>query len=153
MQNAFTSFRRRGLAVAMAAIVGCGYSACTTTPPSEHEGAGVERAEINDKVGAALARLYETVPGSHDLVRRAKGVVVFPEVLQAGLVVGGEYGKGSLLVKNIPEGYLRLTAGSVGWQIGAQSKAIILLFMTQDALEAFRHSNGWEVGADATVAV
>ncbi len=153
MQNQSSQFRRRGLALAVTAIVACGFSACTTTPPPQHEGVGVERVEINNKVEAALVKLYETVPGSHDLVRRARGVIVFPDVLQAGFVVGGEYGKGSLLVKNIPEGYLRLTAGSVGWQLGAQSKAIILLFMTQDALEAFRQSKGWEVGADATVAV
>jgi lipid-binding SYLF domain-containing protein len=155
MQNQSSLFRghRRVLAVALAAIVGCGFSACTTTPPAQNQGAGFERADINSKVETALAKLYETAPGSRDLVHRAKGVVVFPDVLQAGLVVGGEYGKGSLLVKNVPQEYLRLTAGSVGWQIGAQSKAIVLLFMTQDSLDAFHRSSGWEVGADATVAL
>ena len=155
MQTHTSPSRRhvRGLAIAFAAMVGCGLSACTTTPPAQNEGAGIERADINAKVDAALSKLYETVPSSRDLVRRAKGVVVFPTVLQAGLVIGGEYGKGSLLVKSIPQEYLRLTAGSVGWQAGAQSKAIVLLFMTEDALAAFRRSDGWEVGADATVAV
>jgi lipid-binding SYLF domain-containing protein len=153
MQTKSSLSRRTSLAIVVAAIVGCGFSACTTTPPAQHEGAGVDQRDINNKVDTALSRLYETVPSSRDLVRRAKGVVVFPSVLQAGFVVGAEYGKGSLLVKNVPEEYLRLTAGSVGWQIGAQSKAIVLLFMTQDALETFRRSSGWEVGADATVAV
>ncbi len=153
MLNISSLFRSKGAALIMTAVVGCGFSACTTTPPPQNEGARADRSEINNKVDTALSKLYGTVPSSRDLVRRAKGVVVFPDVLQAGFVVGGEYGKGSLVVKNIPEEYLRLTAGSLGWQLGAQSKAIILLFMTQDALEAFRHSNGWEVGADATVAV
>jgi lipid-binding SYLF domain-containing protein len=153
MKNKSSLFRSSGFAVAVVAMLGCGFSACTTTPPTQDNGASVDRHEINSTVDTALSRLYETVPSSRDLVRRAKGVVVFPSVLQAGFVVGGEYGKGSLRVGNVPEEYLRLTAGSVGWQIGAQSKAIIFLFMTQDALEAFRRSNGWEVGADATVAL
>lgn len=126
---------------------------CTTTPPTNNQSASVDRREINSSVDATLAKLYASVPNSRDLVHRAKGVVVFPSVLQAGFVVGGEFGKGSLRVGPITEEYLRLTAGSIGWQIGAQSKAIVLLFMTQDTLESFRRANGWEVGADATVAL
>jgi lipid-binding SYLF domain-containing protein len=145
--------RSATLAIAAVAIVGLALPGCTTTPPSHTEEGHADLREINANVDLALAKLNDTVPSSRELVRRAKGIVVFPSILQAGFVVGGEYGKGVLRVGNVSEEYLRLTAGSVGWQIGAQSKAVVLLFMTQDALEKFRHSNGWEVGADATVAV
>lgn len=153
MKSISSLFRRSNLA-AMSVVSACLLAVgCTTTPPSHNESSHVDRHEINSNVDAALAKLYETVPSSHEMVRHARGVLVFPTVLQAGFVVGGEYGKGSLRVGNVTEEYYRLTAGSVGWQIGAQSKAIVLLFMTQDALEKFRHSEGWDVGADATVAL
>jgi len=148
----FSPMRGASLAIAAVTFVGLTLPGCTTTPPTHEEG-HADMHEINSNVDLALTKLYETAPSSRDLVRRAKGVVVFPTILQAGFVVGGEYGKGELRVGNEHNEYLRLTAGSVGWQIGAQSKAVVLLFMTQDALEKFRHSNGWEVGADATVAV
>lgn len=131
-----------------------GLAGCTTTPPSRAEGGSTARREkINGEVDGALSRLYATVPGSRDLVRRARGVLVFPEVLNAGFVVGGSYGEGALRVGNRTTGYYQVGSISVGWQAGAQSKALILAFMTQDALDRFRESNGWAVGADATVAV
>jgi lipid-binding SYLF domain-containing protein len=153
MQIISSLFRSSSLAV-VTVVSACLLSVgCTTTLPNQNESSRVDRHEINNNVDAALSKLYETVPSSHEMVHRAKGVLIFPTVLQAGFVVGGEYGKGSLRVGNVTEGYYRLTAGSVGWQIGAQSKAIVLVFMTQDALEKFRHSEGWDVGADATVAL
>ncbi|OXC74873.1 Lipoprotein [Caballeronia sordidicola] len=77
---------------------------------------------------------------------------MFPSVLSAGFWVGGQYGEGSLRVGGRTVGYYSTVAGSFGLQIGAQSKAIIFLFMTQEALDKFRNSAGWAVGADATVA-
>jgi lipid-binding SYLF domain-containing protein len=74
-------------------------------------------------------------------------------VLSGGLGVGGEYGDGVLRSGGRASGYYRLVGGSFGWQIGAQSQAIVLMFLTQDALERFRNSSGWTVGADATVSV
>ena len=58
-----------------------------------------------------------------------------------------------LRVGGAPAGYYSTTAGSIGFQAGAQSKAMVLLFMTDEALNKFRNSSGWTVGADATVAV
>ena len=67
--------------------------------------------------------------------------------------MGGERGHGVLKVNGQNEGYYTTTSGSIGLQAGAQSKAIVMLFMTAEALEHFRNSNGWTAGADATVAV
>lgn len=100
-----------------------------------------------------MDRLYQTTPGSRELVAKARGVLVFPRVIAAGLVVGGEYGQGVLRVNGAPDGYYRTTTGSIGWQIGAQSRALVFLFMTQDALDKFRNSNGWAGGVDASVAL
>jgi len=82
----------------------------------------------------------------------AKGVLVFPNVVKAGFGIGGEYGTGALLVDGKTADYYRTTAASVGFQIGAQTKAVILCFMTDAALTAFRESRGWEIGVDGSVA-
>ncbi|MCP3727532.1 YSC84-related protein [Paraburkholderia sp. CNPSo 3272] len=78
---------------------------------------------------------------------------MFPSVISAGFWVGGQYGEGALRVVGQTAGYYSSAAGSFGLQIGAQFKALISLFMTQDALDRFRNSEGWAAGVDATVAV
>ena len=80
-------------------------------------------------------------------------MLVFPSVLQAGFIVGGQYGEGALRVGGGTVGYYSTTSGSFGLQAGAQSKAIIFLFMTQDSLDKFRNADGWSVGGDASVAL
>ena len=129
-------------------------SGCTTTPMSGKPKSGAaRRQEIDDGVNATLDRLYSTVQGSHELVNKANGVLVFPSVLAAGFVVGGEYGEGALRVNGKSQGYYSTVTGSLGLQIGAQSKAIIFLFMTQEALDKFVSSDGWTAGVDASVAI
>jgi lipid-binding SYLF domain-containing protein len=109
--------------------------------------------QVDEGYRATLNRLYDTTPGSRELVTKARAVLVFPRVLSAGLVVGGEFGNGELRSNGNVDGYYRLTTGSVGWQIGAQSQALVFLFMTQDALDKFRAGNGWSGGVDASVAL
>ena len=150
--------RRKFILTASAALAssGFGLASCTTTPPksgsSTAENAD-KRRSINADVDSTLARLYTTASGSLELVSKAPGVLVFPSVIQAGFWIGGQYGEGALRVGGQAAGYYSTAGGSFGLQIGAQSKAIIFLFMTQDALDRFRNSDGWAVGADATVAV
>jgi lipid-binding SYLF domain-containing protein len=138
------------LAFAAFALTGC---TTTTKPAAETPSTSSARTEIDSGVDGTLSRLYSQVNGSRELVAKADGVLVFPRVIAAGLVVGGEYGKGALRVKGRTEGYYRITSVSVGFQAGAQSKSIIVLFMTRDALEKFRSKPGWTVGVDASVAV
>lgn len=133
---------------------GGGYLA-TTKPASDSSAGSIasQRQEIDAGYDAILARLYQNAPGARELVTKARGVLIFPSVLAAGFVVGGEYGKGALRLGGQPAGYYQTVSGSLGWQLGAQSKAIVFLFMTQDALDRFRKGNGWTVGADASVAL
>lgn len=139
-------------ALALAAVA---LSACTTTTSSTPGRAenSAARSEIDQGVDSTLSRLYTQVNGSRELVAKSSGMLVFPRVIAAGLVVGGEYGKGALRVKGRNEGYYSLASVSVGFQAGAQSKAMFVLFMTKDALDKFRASKGWTVGADASVAL
>jgi lipid-binding SYLF domain-containing protein len=151
--------RRRQFILSTSAVLAAGglsLTGCTTTPPSSDTGAAVDagkRQTINAGVDSTLTRLYDTVRGSRELVDKAQGVLVFPSVIAAGFWVGGQYGQGALRVAGHTTGYYSIAAGSFGLQIGAQSKAIVLMFMTQDALNKFRASQGWAAGADATVAL
>lgn len=109
--------------------------------------------DIDRKVEAAIQRFHAEVDGGRDFTRAAKGVLVFPNVVKAGFGIGGEYGTGALLVDGKTTDYYSTTAASVGFQIGAQTKSVILCFMTDAALTAFRASRGWEIGVDGSVAL
>jgi lipid-binding SYLF domain-containing protein len=112
-----------------------------------------KRQAIDASVDGTISRLYTTVPGSRELMSKARGVLVFPSVIQAGFIVGGQYGEGALRVGGSTVGYYSTVSGSVGLTAGGQSKAIIFLFMTQDSLDKFRNSDGWSAGGDASVAL
>lgn len=90
------------------------------------------------------------------LLHNAQGLAVIPGVIKAGFVVGGSYGRGVLTVRD-PDGhwsqpiFLKLMAGSVGWQIGAQSTDVVLVFKTKRSVEGLLHGK-FTLGADAAVA-
>jgi lipid-binding SYLF domain-containing protein len=128
-------------------------AACSTTNPNVASEPAAERSSIDADVNGALGKLYAQEPGSRAMVAKSRGVLVFPGVVSAGFVVGGSYGKGELLVGGRPDGYYSTTAGSVGLLAGADSKAVYILFMTEESLDKFRASKGWTAGADASVSL
>ncbi|RDK03875.1 BPSL1445 family SYLF domain-containing lipoprotein [Paraburkholderia lacunae] len=137
------------------AFGGLALAGCTTTGSSQDTAStdASKRKSIDASVDGTMSRLFTSVTGSRELVSKARGVLVFPSVLQAGFIVGGQYGEGALRVGGGTVGYYSTVSGSLGLQAGAQSKAIIFLFMTQDSLDKFRNSDGWAVGGDASVAL
>ena len=139
--------KRSFLATGLVAVFA---TACTTTSSTGGDPAA-RRTSINSQVDSALSRLHAQVPGSSDLTSKARGVLVFPAVTSAGFVVGGSYGQGALRVGGKTEAFYSTTALSVGLLAGADSRAIFVLFMTQEALDRFRNSRGWTAGVDATV--
>ncbi|KVH03079.1 MULTISPECIES: YSC84-related protein [Burkholderia] len=144
------------LKAAAALIVGSlALTGCTTTPDKPDNAAtnASKRQSIDASVDATLSRMYSTVKGSRELVAKSRGVLVFPEVLQAGFIVGAQSGNGALRVGGSTVGYYNTSSLSVGLQAGAQSKAVVFLFMTQQALDEFRSSDGWAAGAGASVAL
>lgn len=107
--------------------------------------------EIDASVDAALDRFNAQVKGAGELMQAAKGVLVIPNVLQAGFGIGGQYGEGALRIDGRTVDYYRLTSASFGFQLGAQKKDILLVFMQDQALKKFRESAGWEAGVDGSV--
>jgi len=135
--------------VAALAVVLSFTAGCTTTGAAGDPDA--RRARINTGVDNALAELFRQVEGSRELVGQARGVLVFPDVLQAGFMFAASRGDGALRIRGTTQSFHSTTSGSFGVQAGAQSTAVFVLFMTDDALTRFRDSSGWTVGADASV--
>jgi lipid-binding SYLF domain-containing protein len=108
--------------------------------------------EINSEVNAALELFTQQVKGGKELLNSAKGVLIIPNIVKAGLGVGGEYGEGALRIGGKTVDYYSIAAGSVGLQLGAQKTNLILVFKQNEALDKFRKSSGWKAGVDGSVA-
>lgn len=135
-----SSFTRRNVALGLGAAMAL--SACGN-------GIGSGGAEqIDARVQSTLNYLYSTYPGTADLAAEASGMLVMPVVTELGILVGGSYGRGALLVGQSTVDYYSAAAASAGLQLGAQQYSHVLFFMTEDALMEFRRSPGWVMGAD-----
>jgi lipid-binding SYLF domain-containing protein len=110
-------------------------------------------AEIEAEVGATLGEFFRKVGASHELGERSVGMLVFPTVVKAGFGIGGEYGEGALQIRGQTAGYYNIIAGSIGFQLGAQARSVIIMFMTDQALAQFQATDGWSVGIDGSVTV
>ena len=109
--------------------------------------------EIDVSVDATLERFNKEIPVADSFIKKAKGVLIFPQVIKAGFGIGGEYGEGALRIGGKTVEYYSTMAASIGFQLGAQTKSIILVFTKEDALKAFRNSDGWKAGVDGSVAL
>ncbi|MGB3553363.1 MAG: YSC84-related protein [Jannaschia sp.] len=139
---AFT--RRRFLAAASAPLV---LAACDN-------GIGANGAQrIDARVDSAFAFMQQTLPETRGLAARAAGVLMMPLITEAGLGIGGGYGRGALRVQGASVDYYSSTDISFGLQIGAQQYAHAIFFMTPAALSSFRVSPGWVAGADLEYAL
>jgi len=110
-------------------------------------------AVVDAKVNDAIANFKKEVNGADVFLSQSAGYLVFPRVIKVGFGIGGETGDGALRVGGKTAGYYRTSAGSFGFQLGAQAKSIVIAFMTKDSLEKFQNSSGWKVGVDGSVAL
>ena len=109
--------------------------------------------EIDADVKDVLKDFIYLSAGNKELLGKANGILVFPSVVKAGFVVGGQYGEGSLQIDGKVVGYYSIASASVGLQLGAQERAEIVLFMDKSALDKFVASDGWSAGVDGSIAV
>jgi len=111
-------------------------------------------ADASDVVDQLLRIPEQTIPPN--LLSRAYAVAVIPDVLKVGFVAGARHGKGVLVVRQDDNSwsnpaFIKLTGGSVGWQIGAQSTDLILVFKTRQYVDDIADGK-ITLGADASVA-
>jgi lipid-binding SYLF domain-containing protein len=111
------------------------------------------KAEIDHDANEALHSFVRQISGARELANKAAGILVFPSVVKAGLGIGGEYGEGVLLNKDRVEGYYNIISASFGFQLGVQERTVIIMFMTEDALDGFESRAGWKIGVDGSVAI
>jgi len=111
------------------------------------------KAELDAEIKVALDELYANTPAAKELSKRAKGILVFPSIVKAGLVFGGAYGEGALIIGGKKVQYYNNMAGSFGFQIGVEKRSEVYLFLDGAALTKFRESSGWSGGGDASVAI
>jgi lipid-binding SYLF domain-containing protein len=105
------------------------------------------------QIDAAVEDTLHRIRGSRELVAKSTAVLVFPSVIKAGIGIGGEYGEGALLTRGRTLEYYNTVSASIGFQLGAQARSVIIVFMTPEALTSFRRVNGWKVGVDGSVAL
>jgi len=114
---------------------------------------GASAADIDADVDAALSKLYRNTPSARTLASDAKGILIFPRVVKAGLMVGGQYGDGALRQGGKTVGYYNTAAVSYGLQAGAQTFGYALFLMTDEAMSLLDKRDGWEIGVGPSVVV
>tara|TARA_R110001583_G_scaffold81648_5_gene217617 strand:+ start:496 stop:996 length:501 start_codon:yes stop_codon:yes gene_type:complete len=110
-------------------------------------------ADLDKDSQQALQTLYKADPVAETLSQSAKGILVFPNIVKAGLVFGGSYGEGELIQGSKVVDYYNSVTGSWGLQIGAQSYGYAVFLMTDKAVSYLAKSKGWEIGVGPTVVV
>jgi len=108
---------------------------------------------IDQRVDATRDFLFDRYPVTRDLASRTAGILWMPLITEAGLGIGGGYGRGALRINDITVDFYSATQASFGLQIGAQQYAHAIFFNTEEALAGFRGSMGWAIGADAKYAL
>ena len=122
-------------------------------PNFSHVAQAATAKEIDVSVDVVLDRFKNEIKGADSYLANAKGVLILPNVIRIGFFFGGEYGEGALLVDGKTVDYYSTAAGSFGFQFGAQSKDIVIIFMEENALTKFRDSLGWSGGIDGSIVI
>jgi len=110
-------------------------------------------AELDHDSTEALKALFAKEKAAQLLSQKAKGVLVFPHIVKAGFLLGGQLGEGALRKDGKTVGYYNSVAGSYGLQAGVQVYSYALFFMTDDALAYLDKSEGWEIGVGPSIVV
>ena len=109
--------------------------------------------EIDRDAELALDLLTQEISESKLILNQAYGYLVFPRVVKVGMGIGLETGEGVLKVSELSTDYYRISSGSLGFQAGAQAKAVVIAFMTEELLDSFQNNPGWKIGVDGHVTI
>ncbi len=128
--------------------------------PALAESKGALDAEIRQ----TIKKFTQIVPGACNFLNKTAGYIVIPNLYKAGFVVGGEYGEGGLLVREQGftscggsastfrvASYYSMFSASIGFQLGAQKRSLIVAFTSPSALRTFKNSAKWKIGVDSSV--
>ena len=116
-------------------------------------GESAEAAQIDREADVALKKLLEDTPEAEMFRKEARGILVFPSIVKAGFMFGGQYGKGALRKNGETVGYYSTVAASYGLQAGVQTFGYAMFFMNEKSLEYLNESEGWEVGVGPSIVI
>ena len=122
--------------------------ACVASPAS-----AATAGELDREGAAALKKLLATNPGAKALSKKSIAILVFPKVVKAGLMIGGQYGEGVLIRDGKPTAYYSTAGASYGMQAGAQKYGYAMFFQTEESLAYLDQSKGLEIGVGPSVVV
>jgi lipid-binding SYLF domain-containing protein len=107
--------------------------------------------DLNKDSTQALTMLTKSNPLAANISKKAKAVLIFPNIVKAGLIFGGAYGEGVLRQDDKNDGYYNSITASFGWQAGAQSYGYVVFLMSDKAVKYIHETHGWEIGVGPTV--
>jgi lipid-binding SYLF domain-containing protein len=147
LRNTMNSIKRTMLSVALAIGV------ITPLALLGSSARAASAADLDRSSNQALQSLYKSNPTAALIGKQARAILVFPNIVKAGLVFGGSYGEGVLMEGSRVEDYYNSVTGSWGLQAGAESYGYAVFLMNDDAVAYLKKSHGWEIGVGPTVVV
>jgi lipid-binding SYLF domain-containing protein len=114
---------------------------------------GTASADLVSDSRRALQQLVAQNPAAAKCKSRAVAVLVFPDVVKAGFIIGAQGGQGILFVRGQPSGRYRTVAASYGLQAGVQKYGYALFLMNQKAVDWVNNTRGWEIGTGPSVVI
>lgn len=127
--------------------------AATAVSMNPTDAVAATREELHRDASGALKNLYENNTSARLLGEKAVAVLVFPDIVKAGFMFGGQIGDGVLLKRGKPAGYYNSVAASYGLQAGLQVFGYALFFMNENALAYLDASGGFELGVGPSIVV
>jgi lipid-binding SYLF domain-containing protein len=109
--------------------------------------------DLTHEADQMLTRLIDNNPAASGIYSKSHAVLIFPNMVKAGLIFGGAYGEGVLKQYDAVQGYYNSITASFGWQLGAQSYGYVVFLMNEKAVDFVRKTRGWEIGVGPSVVV
>jgi lipid-binding SYLF domain-containing protein len=110
-------------------------------------------ANLTSESRAALRQLVAQNPAARKISQNAMAVLVFPNVVKAGFIFGGQGGEGTLFIRGRASGHYTTAAASYGLQAGVQKFGYALFLMNQKALDWVNAAHGWSIGSAPSLVV
>jgi lipid-binding SYLF domain-containing protein len=108
---------------------------------------------IDRDANEAINKFIAENKGGDAFLVKSKAFLVFPDIKEAGMFIGGKYGEGVLRVQRTTKAYYSIKSASIGMQMGAQQYAMIIAFTSDAALNKFLLDDDWKTDVDGKIAM
>ena len=154
LKNAnFVKVTRLTTILCIAAIAILVQSGCVAINTGEAAPTTTIAPELDTAANAALQNLYASNPTAKALGRKARAILVFPDILKGGFMIGAETGNGVLRQNGRTVGYYNISAASYGFQAGLQTFGYALFLMNDQAMAYLHNTGGWQIGVGPSVVI